>query len=890
MSDFVHLHVHSDYSLLDGCMKTEDIISKCKKEKWDTISITNHGNLFNVLDIVDKGREQGIKVIPGMESYMTWDFPCTSKGAEFDQRFHIIFLAQNETGYKNLLKLSTESYTKGFYHKPRVDFDLLSKYNEGIIMTTSCRAGKICQTLLDHREQPELRDKELGKALGHYKDIFGDRVYLEIQSDPEDESFKYCADQIIDLGKRTDTKIIATGDSHYLHKEHHPAWQTMMKLASNGKFGGDLKNNYWLKSRRELEESLPGFALDETVNVGRRCEQIVVPRKYRFPHIDTKGKTPDDALYENTMVGLATRLTSSMVPWQLHESYFTRAKFELDVLKKMGFSSYILIVADYVNWAKQMGIYVGPARGSAAGSIACWATGITDVDSIKYGLLFERFINPERVSLPDIDVDFEDVRRDMIKQYLAEKYGHDHVASITTFGTMAAKGALRDVARMQGLTYSQGDTLAKAVPDGKRGKNVYLEEAMEDKSFADLIKGNEHYQKTYEISTVIEGMVRNTGTHAAGVVISDDKPLVEYTPLYKDKEGNIVTQYDMNVLEKIGLIKLDLLGLATLTTIKRAIDFIEVGHKQKVVLDKIPLDDKKTYEILQSGDLEGIFQLCGSEGFKELTMKVKPQTVEEIADITSLYRPGPLDNDFDKAYIKNKHSKDYDPQVVVSVKKEDVDRILRPTKGVIIYQEQVMELARVLAGYSLGEADLLRRVMGKKKPEEMEKMKKGFIEGCAKNEVPANEAEHVFDVLAKFAEYGFNKSHAIAYSLITYYTAWLKAYYPVEFLAASLTEELGKTENVLALINNCRDRGIKILPPDINKSQFGFSPEGKAIRCGMGCIKGLGETVVDEILEKRTKYTQFVSLFDFCNKVHLQRVNRKSLDALIKSGSFDSIL
>lgn len=898
-------------------MKVPDLLAKCKTNGWDSVAITNHGNMFNMMDYVEQGQKAGIKVIPGIESYMTWDFPCTSmEGKHHDQRYHIIILAQNQTGYKNLLKLSSLSYLKGFYHKPRIDFQELTKYNEGLIVLSACMSSKVSRTILtnyestlelDIRNGVQVLDKkgepkkclvygekkanldtDLDKVINHFKAVLGDRFYLEIQHQPHYQHQELVNENILAASKRTGVKVVVTADSHYLNKEDHRAWQIMMKIASGGSFGDDLPDNFWVKTAEEIKEHIPEEVIEETGKVAARCEQIVFKKEYKLPHIDLNGETADDDLLQQVEYGL--KHLAHEIPKHLKKEYRERALFELEVLKKMGFATYLLVVGDYTNWAKSKGIAVGPGRGSAAGSLVCWLIGITDVDPIKYDLLFERFINPDRISMPDIDMDFQDNRRDEIKQYLLEKYGQDHVASITTFGTMAAKGSLRAVAKYMGLSYMEGDLLAKTVPEGKRGKNVYLADAIQDKDFAQLIKSKPIYQDVFDISSTLEGMIRNCGTHAAGVVISDKNPLVDYVPLYLDKEKNVVTQFDMNLIEKIGLIKFDLLGLSTLTTIQNTIEFIREREGKCIDINEIDMEDGKVFDLLCSGDLVGIFQLSGSEGFKDLVMKVQPRNIEEIGDITSLYRPGPLDNGFDKAYIKNKHSGEYSPQIKVSTKIEEVDAILRPTKGVIIYQEQVMKLARVLAGFSLGEADLLRRAMGKKDAVKMQAEKAGFINGCVKHGVIEEEATEIFDILAKFAEYGFNKSHAIAYSVISYQTAWLKTYYPVEYLAAYLTEEMAQVENVLPIISNCADKGIKLLPPDINLSEYGYIPEKEAIRFGLGGVEGLGETVVNEIISKRDSRRPFKSLFDFCNIVNLSKVNKKGLEALVKAGAFDKIL
>jgi len=874
--------------VFDGAERCEDIIEKCKKLDMPAVAITNHGNMFRMLEHIQTGIKSGVKVIPGIELYMTWDFPCTSKGTEFDQRHHIILLAQNTEGYKNLLKLSTLAYMEGFYHKPRVDPHMLRRLSNGLIVLSACIEGPICNSIISN---------DIAKAckqIEYFKEVFGDRFYLEVQWQPDVEHQERCNTNIYDLAKQYDVKVVGTCDCHYAEKEHYDAWKTMMSIATNGKMAYALANNYWFKSYDELKDKLPDEVLFESGRIADRCEVIQFEKGYKFPHINLGGKSADQYLKELTFSGLERLYAEDKISKARLKEYQERAEYELGVLARMGFSPYIIIVSDYIGWCKGSGIGVGPGRGSAGGSLVCYLTQITSVDPVKYNLIFERFINPERISLPDCDTDIQDDKRDLLKEYLIDKYGQDHVAAIGTFGTMAARGVLRDVARSQGLDYHSSDQLAKAVPEMERGKNVYLSKAMENKDFKRLITSKPEYMKIYDIAKILEGMIRNVGSHASGIVISDKKPLVEYVPLYTDEDKQVVTQYDMHQIEAIGLIKFDVLGLATITTIKKAIEFIRINTGKEIDIDNIDLEDAEVYRLFGSGDLAGIFQFGGSGIFKDVTMRVQPTNIGELSDITSMCRPGPLDNGFHNIYIKNKNTGEYGSQVKVThpVLGDKLNEIMKPTYGVCVYQEQVMEIAKVLAGYSLGQADLLRRAMGKKKPEEMELQKKGFVEGCVKNGIIDKEANDIFDMLAKFAEYGFNRSHSIAYSLISYQTAWLKTHYPTEFYAAAISEVMGKKDDVLGLVAAATDTGVKVSPPDINISNFEFTPvkDKKEVRFGLGGLKGMGHSAVGEVLRARNKNGKFHNLFDLCNRVDLRKANKKALEILIKSGTLDSIL
>lgn len=895
MSNLTHLNVYTDYSILESCIQTGDLIKKCKELGHTAIGITNQGNMFNMLEAINAGAKEGIKVIPGLE------IPFEHRKGEPVSR--LVLLGMNLKGYKNLMKISSLNMTRvNPEENPGLSWDEIKRHSEGVI----CLSGGTQSPLVKEYQRVEsgeanqdweTRSKVIVEG---FQKVFGDRFYIQLayQSEIGFRKVVQRFNQImIELAKRTKTPYVATGSCKYLNREDYDAYTSIIKMhVGMNKGGRQIPDSYWYQTREELLEMLPEEAINETNKIAERCEQIKVEREFKFPYLGAID--PDEALKHDVMRGLKLKMKETGVPRERHQEYIDRAQYELDVLKKMGFSAYIIVVADYVQWAKSEGIYVGPGRGSAAGSLICWATDITDVDSVKYGLLFERFINPERITMPDIDVDFEHISQDAVKTYIAERYGVDKVASIGTFGTMAAKGAIRDIGKAEGFSIKDRNIMAGKVPEAKRGKNAYLEDAIKDKDFKKFIEQDvksDHgsilkpYSYLYNLAVKTEGMIRNTSTHAAGVVISDNKPLTDYLPLYLDDNGKIVTQYGMDLVEKIGLIKFDILALKTLTTIRRTVEAIQKTKGDRINIRTIPMDDPRVYDLLCSGDLPGIFQLGGSSGFRELTINIQPRFIEEVTDITSIYRPGPLDNGFDKIYIENKHSGKYKPQIVVPGKEKELNEILRPTKGVIIYQEQVMKLAQVLAGFNLAQADLLRRAMGKKDEEKMAAEKEGFISGCVKNGVDKARAEEVFDILAKFAEYGFNKSHALAYSIMTYQTAWLKTHYNIEYMTACLTEEIGKDKETRILLGNCRSKGIELLVPDVNRSAVGFAAEEDGIRFGLGSIKGLGN-VTEEIISARSEKGNFRNLYDFCGKVNTRKVNKKSLELLIKAGAFDNIL
>ena len=881
---------------MDGAMKVDDLYDLCEKYKMTKVAITNHGNIINMPQFILDARKRGIQVIPGCELYVCWDFPRHLKDSDHKIVYHMVALATNQTGYQNLMKMTSEAYLSGKYYKPRVDRELLEKYKEGIVFTTACLNGIFNAKYIRQGKDPVVLREEAQQM----KDLLGDQIYFEIQRHPDTPEQDKGNCQIIEMSQEFDIPLVATCDSHYAVPEHHQAWTSIMTLQMNG-FKHQVPNDFYVKSQEQMIELFKDIpeAIENTMKIANMCEPITIDSSYKFPEFDTGALTKEEYLQKECEKGLEWRFIQYNIFNGSRKLYEERLQEEIDIINGMGFPDYMLIVADFCTYARNNKIPLGPGRGSAAGSLVAWVLGITNVDPIKYGLLMERFLNPERVSMPDIDLDFGHRLRDKMKTYAADKYGEDKVASIMTVGTMAAKGALRDVARVFELPYNEADALAKMVPDGKRGRNVYLRTITDPKhedysqAFMDFINQKQVYKDVLRVAKIMEGMARSTGTHAAGVIISDHLPLWEHCGVMLDKNEKIVTSVTMNVAEKIlGLVKMDFLGLSTLTVEDDAVNHIRENYDIDIDLDAIPEDDSATFDLLCRGDLLGVFQLSGSSGFKDVVMQIQPRSIEEIADITSLYRPGPLDNGFIPKYVEAKRTGKIEYMIKIASNldiNKQVEELLLPTKGVLIYQEQVMKLAQIMAGYSLGKADLLRRAMGKKIPEEMEACREEFVQGCFENGIENQEAMGAFDVIAKFAEYGFNKSHAIAYSIISYQTAYLKAHYPKEFLAACLTDELKNQDKTIAYINDCKAHGIKILPPDINESNVEYTPVEKGIRFGLAAIKSFGNVGAEYVMKERNKAGRFNNFVQFVNRIDLQKVNRAKMEVLIKAGCFDNI-
>jgi len=887
---FAHLHLHTLYSLLDGAIRMKDLIKTVKAKGMPAVAVTDHGNMFGAIDFYKKAKDAGIKPILGMEAYVAGTKGRTDRTEKVAN--HLILLAKNEEGYANLRILASKAYLDGFYYHPRIDKQLLQEHSAGLFGLTACLGGEV--TSACYRGDMDAART----AAREYKDIFAPgHFFLEIQSNGLPEQEKANAN-LKQLARDTDLPLVATADAHYIQREDAAAHELLMAIAS-GKTLADSKRMRHSTDQLYVtspEEMLAYFsdvpeAVHNTLRIAEQCTLELQLGKAMLPTFRVpEGHTPDSYMAELATTGLEARFKE--LPYAVdRELYLHRLGAELAVISKMGFSGYFLIVQDFINWAKRHGIPVGPGRGSGAGSLVAYALRITDLDPIPYNLLFERFLNPERVSMPDFDIDFCQDRRDEVIHYVSGKYGQDNVGQIITFGSLKAKSVLRDVARVFGLPFSEGDRLAKLVPEVL---NITLKDAIEmeprlkemiDKpTVLGTMEGGREVtsREVLTISMALEGLHRQAGMHAAGVVIAD-RPLWEFVPVYqRPGENALITQFAKDEVEAAGLVKFDFLGLTTLTVIQNALDLINRGRppEERIQAHQIPLADPATYDVISRGDTAGVFQM-ESSGFTEMVMKLKPSCFEDVIAAGALYRPGPLDSGMVDVFINRKHGRER-----VTYPHPSLEPVLKDTYGVIVYQEQVMQISQVLGGYSLGRADLLRRAMGKKKAEVMAAEREGFLEGCQKNGVDPKVAGEIFDLMEKFAEYGFNKSHSAAYGLITIQTAWLKAHYPVEFMAALLTSEKDNTDKVVAHIAEARGQGYEVLPPDVNVSELAFGAVDGKIRFGLGAIKGVGESAIEAILEAR-QAGPFRDLFDFSERVDSRRVNRKVIEALVKAGAFD---
>jgi len=881
-SDYVPLHLHTEYSLLDGAIKINELVALASSYRMPALAITDHGNLFGAVEFYKKVSNAGIKPIIGCEVYIA---PKSRFDKEKDNvsesSFHLILLAKDNNGYKNLVMLVTKAYTEGFYYKPRIDRALLEQYSGGLIGLTSCLKGEVPYYL-----QRGLLDKAREIAL-EYKHILGpENFYIEIQNNDLSEQ-NNLNDKLIALAKELHIGIVATNDCHYLRKEDAKAHDILLCIQT-GKTVADssrLKFNsegFYFKSPDEMKtffKEAPEAVLNSRA-IAERCNVDFTTGKSFLPTYKIEsGLSPDSFLEELARKGLHEKFGS-----QPPDIYIERFKKEVEIIKKMGYSSYFLIVWDFITHARGKGIPVGPGRGSAAGSLISYCLDITELDPLKYGLLFERFLNPERISMPDIDVDFCRDRRAEVISYVSEKYGKDYVSQIITFGTMAAKAAIRDVGRALDIPYAEVDKIAKLVPNTL---NITIDDALRaEPQLQELYESNPRVKELIDIAKRLEGLCRHASTHAAGIVISP-KPLTDFTPLYKNpSDGTVTTQFDMGTIESIGLLKFDFLGLKTLTVIDKTLRHIKDSGTE-LSLRNAPLDDTKTYSLLCSGQTTGIFQL-ESSGMREILVKMQPNRFEDLIVLVALYRPGPIGSGMIDDFIKRKRG-----NTAVKYELPQLKEILDETYGVILYQEQVMQIANKLANFTMGQADILRKAMGKKKPEEMEKLKEAFIKGAVANKLSEKKAARLFDLMSLFAEYGFNKSHSAAYAYLSYHTAYLKAHYPVEFMAATLSADMGDTNKVVHLIAECRNMSIKMLPPDINESGREFKVVGSSIRFGLEAVKGVGASAIEAILDSREKDGSFSSTEDFIQRVDTRvdtrKVNKKVIENLIKAGAFDSL-
>ncbi|RUM39751.1 MAG: DNA polymerase III subunit alpha [Desulfobulbus sp.] len=881
---FVHLHVHTQYSMLDGAIRLDDLLSKSKEYGMDAVAVTDHGAMYGALEFYTKAQKKGIKPLVGCEFYIS-ETSHLIHDKTAGHNFHIVLLAMNKTGYQNLMKLASIAQTQGFYYRPRIDQEVLFEHQEGLLALTACLHGQI-PWLITHNNMDGARSKAL-----ELQQVFGDRLYFEIQENGiKDQTV---ANQgLMTLARELGIKLVATNDCHYLNREESYAHEVLLCIQT-GKTINDPKrfrfstDELYFKSPAEMEQqfSYCPEALANTVEVAERCNLELQFGDHHFPVFPVPEDETLETLFEKECLkGLDERLEHlcelQEVSAELEKQYRDRLTMEIEIIQKMGFSGYFLIVADFINWAKSKDIPVGPGRGSGAGSLAAYSMSITDIDPIPYGLIFERFLNVERMSMPDFDVDFCKNRRDEVIDYVRRRYGGDtHVAQIVAYGTMKARAVLRDVGRVLEVPLPVVDRIAKLVPDELKitlskaiDKEPRLREAMKQDDVRELLT----------VAQTLEGLSRHKSTHAAGVVVSP-KPMVEYLPLCLGSNKEVLTQYAMKYTEMTGLIKFDFLGLKTLTVIDRTLKLIKKDIGSLVDLSKLPMDDLKTYDLLCKGNSLGVFQL-ESDGMRELLIKMAPEQFSDLIALVALYRPGPLDSGMVDQFVDTKHGH-RPPEYPLP----QIQPVLEETYGVIVYQEQVMKIANIMASYSLGDADILRRAMGKKIPEVMEQEREKFMKGSLANDIPKEKAKYVFDLMAKFAGYGFNKSHSAAYALIAYHTAYLKAHYPAQFLAALLSCDVDNTDKVVKYFNECRQMDIDVLPPDINESDHDFTVIRDRIRFGLAAVKNVGGAALDSIIEERIKNGPYPTLADFCSRIDSSRVNRKVIESLIKAGAFDSM-
>ncbi len=908
---FTHLHLHTEYSLLDGANKIKALAKKAKELGMSAVAMTDHGNMFGAIDFYKTMKAEGLKPIIGMEAYLHNSEDLGDKSTR--QRFHLCLFAKNEVGYKNLMYLSSMSYIEGFYYYPRINKKLLAEHSEGLICTSACLQGEVNWHLNTNEKNLKFGAKgyeEARKIALWHKEIFGDDFYLELMRHGIEDQYAI-DEQIIRLSLETGIKIVATNDTHYLEKKDAEPHEAFMCIAMNKLYDDPNRlrhsvHEFYLKSPEEIARLYADIpeALENTQEIVDKCNleldlgnptppnfkftlEYAKDRDIQLPSSDRYSFENDEKLFERICEeGLKERL--KYVPKEEHGKYWERLRHEIDIINRMKFPGYMIIVWDFVREAKKRGIPVGPGRGSAAGSLVAYAMGITDIDPLKYNLLFERFLNPERVSMPDIDMDFCQERRGEIIDYVVQKYGRYNVAQVITFGTLLAKGVIRDVARVLGLSYADGDRMAKLIPD-KLG--ITLKEAYEQEpKIKEMIESDPKFERLWRFALALEGLKRNAGMHAAGVVISNEE-LWHKTPLYKPSgEDTIVTQYSLNFLEDVDLIKFDFLGLKTLTVIDNALKLVQQRYGKRIDWNEVDINDKKVYDLIQSGHTLGLFQI-ESAGMQRLNARLKPTTFEDIIAVLALYRPGPMESGMLDDFIERKHGRKrvYYPFEEVSF--DELKDSLEPTYGMIVYQEQVMQIVQTIGGFSLGEADIIRRAMGKKKKDLMEEYKREFVRRASERGFDPKKSEILFELIEKFAGYGFNKSHSAAYAMITFQTAYLKAHYPQEFMAALLTSEQDNTDKIVKYVDEVKRLGIKLLPPDINRSILEFSAtamDGEdVILFGLGAIKGVGRSAVESILQARAD-TPFESLDDFLQRIDPNKVNKKVIEALIKSGAMDS--
>ncbi|MDE3179766.1 MAG: DNA polymerase III subunit alpha [Acidobacteriota bacterium] len=885
LSPFIHLHLHTDYSLLDGACDIPKVMDRAAELGMSAVALTDHGNMFGAVKFYDAAIKRGVKPIIGCEVYLA---PAGrfDRTAGSERPNHLILLCENERGYRNLVKLASVAYTEGYYYKPRIDKDLLSRHSDGLIALSACLKGEVASALMADRYEAAQR------SAYDLRDIFGKgNFFLEIQDQgvPEERRIN---PNLVRLARESGIPLVATNDCHYLRQSDARAQEVLMCIQT-GKTLSDAQrmkfstDQFFFKTYEEMMDVFGEIpeALHRTAEIAARCNVHLEKNQFVFPRFDVpEGETTDSFFERVARDGFDERrpqLERLHAEGRLRyplEAYKERLDREIELIKQMKFAGYFLIVWDFMHFSREKCIPVGPGRGSAAGSLVSYSLHITDIDPLQYDLFFERFLNPERITFPDIDIDFCMRRRGEVIQYVTEKYGRDNVSQIITFGTMGAKAVIRDAGRALDMPFAEVDKIAKQVPNVL---NITLEEAIQQSP--ELKKLKESDARVADLLTValsLEGLARHASTHAAGVVISP-QPLQEIVPLYKSGKDEITTQYAMDDLEKIGLLKMDFLGLTTLTILDDAVKLIEAGHGVRLVLDNLPLDDAASYEVLSKGLTGGIFQF-ESRGMTDILRRVKPNRLTDLIALNALYRPGPIQMIDD--FIARKTGKKK-----VTYDLPQLEEILQETYGVIVYQEQVMQITNAVAGFTLGEADVLRRAMGKKKHEVMVAQREKFLAGAKAKGVPEKKAEKLFDLMEQFAGYGFNKAHSAAYAYVAYQTAYLKAHYPVEFMAALLTAEIGATDKLTGYLNQCRDMGISILPPDVNSSERTFTPSGGSIRFGLTAIKNAGDAAIESVLSARRELGRFDSIYQFCERTDLRLLNKRVIESLIKAGAMDSL-
>ena len=882
-ADFVHLHVHSEYSLLDGMCRIKDLPKRAKELGMKAIALTDHGVMYGAVNFFKACKEEGIKPIIGCEVYVAPRTRFEKEVGKDDEYFHLILLAKNKEGYQNLIKMVSASFTEGYYYKPRIDHDLLEKYHEGLICCSACLAGEVNRAILEDNMD---KAKDIAKW---YKNLFKDDYYIEIQNNGLAEQIM-CNQKLIEIARELDIPLVATNDSHYLKKEDYYNHEILLCIQTAKKITDEDRmrfetNEFYIKSPEEMADYFSNVpdAIENTVKIADKCNYEFEFGNTKLPNYDVpkEFKTHEEYFRKLTWDGIEKRYGKDY-----SDEVKQRCDYELGIISKMGYVDYYLIVWDYINYAKSVGIPVGPGRGSGAGSIVAYAIGITDIDPLRYSLLFERFLNPERISMPDFDVDFSDERRQEVIDYVARKYGQDHVSQIITFGTMSAKSVIRDVGRVLDVPYNEVDRLAKMIPFEI---HITIDKALEEnQELKAQYESDETTRQIIDIARGLEGMPRNASTHACGVIITKD-PVDTYVPLATN-DGNVVAQFTMTQLEELGLLKMDFLGLRTLSVIANCLELVKKNRGIDVEFDS-KMDDPNVYKLWQDGKTFGIFQF-ESTGITNFMKELKPDSFEDIVAGVSLYRPGPMDQI--PRYIRGKQNPGHNEYT-----HEALEPILNVTYGCMVYQEQVMQIVRDLAGYSLGRADLVRRAMGKKKLDVMAKEREVFIHGqedengnlivpgCVRNGIDEKSADKIFDEMAEFAKYAFNKSHAAAYAVLSYRTAYLKCYYKEELMAATLNSYLGNLDKIPVYIQDCKDMGIEILNPDINESETKFIVVNNKIRFGLGTIKNVGIGVVDAIVEERTKNGPYESFESFVERIKDSQVNKRCIESMIKAGAFD---